>query len=60
MSSEHRDYEVRPVGTGRTAVRAVKLPGEQRHTDRAESAKDIAKRLALSKREKQLKDRTRG
>jgi hypothetical protein len=46
MSSEHREYEVRPVGAGRTAVRAVKLPGEQRHADISESAKTIAKRLA--------------
>jgi hypothetical protein len=60
MSHEYREYEVRPVGAGRTAVRAVKLPGEQRHADISESAKTIAKRLAIAKREKQMKDAMRG
>ncbi|NKM55798.1 hypothetical protein GFL21_14875 [Rhizobium anhuiense] len=59
-SSERREYELRPAGAGRKGLRSIKLPGERRHVDRSESATDIAKRLAIAKREKQLKDRLRG
>ncbi len=54
-----RQYE-KADSRGRTGLRAVKLPGETRHSDRSESAKDIARRLAIAKREKKLKDAERG
>ena len=58
--SEHREYEVRPNGANKTSMRAVKLPGEQRHTERSVSAKDIARRLAVEKRERAMKERIGG
>ncbi len=59
MSLERREYETRPE-KGSKGLRSVKLPGEQRHVDRSEPAADIARRLKVAKREKQLKDRVRG
>lgn len=58
--SERREYEVRPAGGGRKGVRSIKLPGEQRHVNSAESAEAIARRLAISKRERTLKERVGG
>ncbi|WP_413709830.1 hypothetical protein [Rhizobium sp. Rhizsp82] len=58
--SNRREYEARPAGTGRKGVRSIKLPGEQRHVERAEPAEAIARRLAISKRERDLKERTGG
>lgn len=55
MSIKRREYE-KADSRGRTGLRAVKRPGEARHADRSESAKDIARRLAIAKREKRLKD----
>jgi|GEM_PF-1569475 len=60
MSTERREYELRPANGGRKGLRSIKLPGEQRHVERSESASDIARRLAIGKRERQLKDRLRG
>lgn len=60
MQSERREYEIRPTGSSRPGLRSVKLPGEQRHTDRSEGAKDIARRLAIAKREKALRERAGG
>ena len=48
------------AGKERNKVRAVKLPNETRHVDRAESAKDIAKRLAVGKRQRQMEAKLRG
>ncbi len=58
--SERREYDVRPADNGRPALRSVKLPGEQRHIGRSESAKAIARRLAISQREKALAERASG
>jgi len=59
MSLERREYQTRPEKGGK-GLRSVKLPGEQRQVDRSESATDIARRLRVAKREKQLNDRMRG
>ncbi|MBB2720575.1 hypothetical protein EFR00_17530 [Rhizobium sophoriradicis] len=60
MSTERREHEARPSGGGRKGLRSIKMPGEQRHVERSESATDIARRLAATKREKQMKERLRG
>lgn len=56
--SERREYE-KADARGRKGLRSVKLPGEQRHADRSESAEAIARRLAIAKRERRLKDMQR-
>lgn len=55
---ERREYE-KADARGRKGLRSVKLPGEQRHADRSESAEAIARRLAIAKRERRLKDMQR-
>lgn len=57
MSVEHR--EQRPA-IGHTQLRSVRLPGQAMHETRSEPAKDIARRLAIAKRERELKERLRG
>ncbi len=52
--------EERPVGKERDKKRAVKLPGETRHVERIESAKVIARRLAVSKRQREVEAKARG
>jgi len=59
MSLERREYE-KADARGRKGLRSVKLPGERRHTDRSESPSEIAKRLAIAKRERAMKERERG
>ncbi|WP_337267108.1 hypothetical protein [Oryzifoliimicrobium ureilyticus] len=60
MSTERREYESRPADGGRKAPRSVKLPGEARHGSTAEPAASIARRLAMAKRERKMKERLDG
>lgn len=53
-TTEHREYE-KADGRKRKGLRLVKLPGETRAVERSESATDIARKLAIAKREKRLK-----
>lgn len=60
MSVERREYEARPSGGKAQATRQVKLPGEAGHIARAETAKSIARRLRIAKREARMKELARG
>lgn len=53
--AEHREYECRPGGDKGSARRLVKLPGEKGHARRSDSAKVIARRIALDKAEGRLR-----
>ncbi|WP_172401999.1 hypothetical protein [Ensifer aridi] len=53
------EYE-QAAGKERDKKRAVKLPGETRHLERVESAKVIARRLAVAKRQRELEAKQRG
>ncbi|MGK9261195.1 hypothetical protein KXS15_09550 [Sinorhizobium meliloti] len=57
--SDHREYE-QAAGKERDKKRAVKLPGETRHVARVESAKVIARRLTIGKRQRELEAKARG
>ncbi|RVD40392.1 hypothetical protein EN858_21775 [Mesorhizobium sp. M4B.F.Ca.ET.215.01.1.1] len=56
MQLERREIE-RASSDGRRgpAKRLIKLPGEKRHANRSETAKDIARKIALDKIDKQIK-----
>lgn len=56
---ERREYE-KADARGRKGLRSIKLPGEAKHSERSESAEAIARRLAIAKREKRLRDLQRG
>lgn len=56
---EHREYETAD-DKGRPAKRLVKLPGATLHAKSGDSAKMIARRIALDKAEKRLKRLTDG
>lgn len=58
MSTERQQYE-QAAGQERDKKRAVKLPGETRHVERVESAKVIARRLAVGKRQRELEAKAR-
>lgn len=59
MQTERREYE-QADDKGRTGQRMVKLPGETQHAKRGDTAKVIARRIALDKAEKRLKRLTDG
>lgn len=59
MQSERREYET-ATDKGRPGQRLVKLPGDASHAKRGDSAKVIARRIALDKAEKRLKRLTHG
>lgn len=59
MHSEHREYE-KAQDKGRPVQRLVKLPGDTQHAKRGDSAKIIARRIALDKAEKRLQRLTNG
>ncbi|RUW71020.1 MULTISPECIES: hypothetical protein [unclassified Mesorhizobium] len=54
--AEHREIE-RASSDGRRgpAKRMIKLPGEKRHANRSETAKDIARQITLGKLDKKIK-----
>jgi len=53
MSSEHCEYATTDMkGRKKSAKRLVRLPGETRHIERAESAVYFAKKLELEKRKR--------
>jgi len=54
MSEHRREYETAEAAGG-SNLRLVKLPGEKAHSKRGETARTIAKRLAIAKAEKRLK-----
>ncbi|CAN7705678.1 hypothetical protein [Mesorhizobium sp. LjNodule214] len=54
MRVEHLEYE-KAQDKGRPSQRMVKLPGETLHAKRGDTAKVIARRIALDKAEKRLK-----
>ncbi|CAN7701784.1 hypothetical protein [Mesorhizobium sp. LjNodule214] len=59
MQSERREYE-KAQDKGRPSQRMVKLPGETLHAKRGDTAKVIARRIALDKAEKRLQRLTNG
>jgi len=57
MSVEHREYATTDLkGRRKSAKRLVRLPGEKRHTERAESAVYFARKLELDKRERRVRN----
>ncbi len=59
MQCERREYE-KADDKGRPGQRLVKLPGDKKHGKRSDSAKVIARRIALDKAEKRLQRLTNG
>ncbi|MER8549199.1 hypothetical protein NKH41_26520 [Mesorhizobium sp. M1169] len=59
VSMERREYET-ATDKGRPGQRLVRLPGDKQHTKRGDSAKVIARRIALDKAEKRLQRLTNG
>ena len=59
MQSERREYET-ATDKSRPGQRMVKLPYDNKHTKRGESAQAIAKRIAVDKAERRLKRLTNG
>jgi hypothetical protein len=60
MQAERREYATTDLkGRGRSSKRLVKLPGETRHVERAESAIYFASKLEIDRRERRMRQAIR-